>query len=166
MFPSVPGGGSGILDARALLEARGRAAFSKRGLKASAAYLVLSLEHGSHRPAWASYAQLFHAAAQGTGIEVQNLRRAARAFNHPVGLPQHRLNVLTLDVFERAARVSVRSRRGSETLAASDFGFRISDFSQSFLTPAASCLRRRAKVRRQHERVAGREQDGGFDRSE
>jgi hypothetical protein len=59
--------------------------------------------------------QLLHSAAQGAGIEVQNFRCATLAFDHPVCLRQHGLDVAALDIFERAPRLS-RCGRGEETL--------------------------------------------------
>lgn len=45
-------------------------------------------------------AESFHPAAEGAGVQIQYLRRAAVAFDHPVGLIQHRFNVSAFDVFQ------------------------------------------------------------------
>ena len=49
-------------------------------------------------------AQLLHATAESTRIQVEDFRRAALAFNHPVGLRQHRLDVTAFDFLNRADR--------------------------------------------------------------
>src|SRR5439155_688288 len=123
---------------------------------------ILWPEHGSPRTTWPLDAQFLHAAAQSARVEVQNPRRAAFAFNHPVGLRQHRLDVAALDAFERTGAVSVGGRGGHQALTGSVFGIRSSEFGLRVLT-AACCRRRRAEVRSEHERIAGREQNGTLD---
>src|ERR1044072_5054266 len=75
-------------------------------------------------------AQLLHPAAERAGVHVQNFRRAAFAFDHPIGLIQHRLDMPALQVVERTI-VGSRSSRGNEALS-------ISDFRMSLLTSAAT----------------------------
>src|SRR5258708_834795 len=66
-------------------------------------------------------AQLLHATAEGTWIKVEDFRRAALAFNHPVGLRQHRLDVTAFDFVQGGALIRRCRRRGHEAL----LGFRI-----------------------------------------
>jgi len=67
-------------------------------------------------------------AAEGARIQVEDFRRPALAFNHPIGLLQHRFNVSTLHIFERSDAIFSGSSRANKALTPSEFGFRISDF--------------------------------------
>ena len=70
--------------------------------------VAVLLRRGLRESVGAFDAEIFHPAAQGARIEIQDPRRAAFAFNHPVGLPEHRLNVLALDLKMQAQLVTPR----------------------------------------------------------
>src|SRR6185503_2012520 len=66
--------------------------------------VAVSLRRGLRESVGAFDAEILHPAAQGARIEIQDPRRAAFAFDHPVGLHQHRLNVAAFDFLHRTDR--------------------------------------------------------------
>jgi hypothetical protein len=58
--------------------------------------------------------QLLHSAAQRAGVEVQEPGRAALAFDHPIGLAQHRFDVAAFNLGQRRGAIAARRRCGGQ----------------------------------------------------